>query len=229
MKNLFLSVLLSSALAALSASAQADLPLRIAVADMDAVFRALPETVAAQSALDGGIEEIKSQMEDLIAEGRAIEAELSELAAAVRNDLLTADARAAKRLEYEKKVLEDRAHKTRVSTLYESRMKELQERIVRDKEAIVADLLARAAFFARRAGYDLLLDRSGMTANNIPITVFVDPRLDVTEPLIGWLKDHPGETIASADAASSPGDDAAAAAPPLAVSPSVPENPQPQE
>jgi Skp family chaperone for outer membrane proteins len=207
MKKLFPAFLLSLVLAASSALAQAEIPLRIAVADMDAVFRALPETVAAQAALDRGVEEIKTQMQELIDEGRAIEAEVSELSAASRNDLLTPEARTAKRLEYEDKLLEDRAHKAKVSHLYDSRMKQLQERIVRDKETIVADLLARAAFFARRAGYDLLLDRSGMTANNIPITVFVDPRLDVTEPLIEWLKAHPGETIAAADAEAADGGD----------------------
>lgn len=227
MKKFFPLLFLAAALAALSALAQAEIPLRIAVADMDAVFRALPETVAAQSALDEGIQEIESQMRSLIAEGRAIEDEVSALAAAMRNDLLTDDARAAKRLEYEEKVIEDRAHKAKVSRMYDSRMKQLQERIVREKEAIVADLLARAAFFARRAGYDLLLDRSGMTANNIPITVFVDPRLDVTEPLVEWLKAHPGETIAAADAAdaaeaaSADGD---ATSSPLSVSPSTPSN-----
>jgi len=218
MKTRFLlPVLLALALLPLSAPAQAEIPLRIAVADMDAVFRALPETIAAQDALDKGVEEIDSQMRGLIEEGRAIETEVEELAAAMRNDLLTDKARAEKKLEYEDKVLEDRAQKAKVRHLYESRMAQLQERIVREKEAIVADLLARAAFFARRAGYDLLLDRSGMTANNIPITVFVDPRLDVTEPLIEWLKAHPGETIAAADAA-----EAEAAAGAEAVSPSTP-------
>ena len=226
MKKFFPLLFLAAAFAALSASAQAEIPLRIAVADMDAVFRALPETVAAQSALDEGIREIDAQMRSLIAEGRAIEDEVSALSAAMRNDLLTDDARAAKRLEYEEKVIEDRAHKAKVSRLYDSRMKQLQERIVREKEAIVADLLARAAFFARRAGYDLLLDRSGMTANNIPIAVFVDPRLDVTEPLVEWLKTHPaeaGNTIPAADDAEADAADGdAPPSSPLSVSPSTP-------
>jgi len=52
----------------------------------------------------------------------------------------------------------------------------------------VDELLKEVAAFAEAEGFDLVLDRSGMTMNMVPLAVYSAPELDVTERLIERLK-----------------------------------------
>lgn len=173
---------------------------RVAVADMEKVFTNHPTTVAVEAKLKEGLAELESDMKEMIAEGRAIEEEAKTLQADARNELLSEEARREKKLAYAEKVEESRDFQAKVKRTYELRMKQLQDDVMRRKEEIVEDLMAEVAAFAERSGYDLILDKSGLTANNIPLTVFFSPDLDVTEPLVQWIKEHGGEESGAEEA-----------------------------
>ena len=71
--------------------------------------------------------------------------------------------------------------------------------ITLDQEvARVDELMAAVNHFAEAGGYDLVLDKSGMTMNAVPMVAYSNPALDVTDKLIEYLK-----ATATASAAAS--------------------------
>ena len=64
--------------------------------------------------------------------------------------------------------------------------------------------MAAVTQFAKAGGYDLVLDRSGQTMNAVPLVVFSDPALDVTDKLIAYLEATASASPAAAPVASAP-------------------------
>ena len=191
-------VLAAAGLLAACGAAFGDEGTRVAVADMEKVFTNHPTTVAVEAKLKDGLTALEAEMQEMIAEGRAIDEEAKTLRADMGNALLSEEARREKKLAYEEKMAESRDFQAKVKRTYEFRMKQLQDDVIRQKEEIVANLMSEVGAFAERSGYDLILDKSGLTANNLPLTVFFAPELDVTEPLVQWIKEHGGEESGAA-------------------------------
>ena len=117
-----------------------------------------------------------------------IEQEVTKLREAAKNPLLTEDARLQKRNEAEEKLTELQEFQLRARRTQETKLKQLREQLMKSRQGIVDELLAAVAEFGQAEGYDLVLDRSGMTMNMIPLTVYSAPGLDVTDKLIERLK-----------------------------------------
>lgn len=166
---------------------------RMAVADMDKVFMAHPRTIAAEAEMEKGQKELQDSLQEMVAEGRAMDEQLKQLQAEARNALLSDDVRARKRIEVEEKVQEMRDFDAKLRRTQESRLRQMQEQAMRVKESIVVEMMKQVAAFADRSGYDLILDHSGLTANNIPVIVYYADHLNVTEPLIQWVKRTAGQ------------------------------------
>ena len=162
--------------------------LKVATVDLDKVFTAHPKTQAAEAELKKAEEVIQEDMDKMVAEGRVLEEEVAKLREAAKNPLLTEDARLKKRNEAEEKLTELQEFQLRVRRTQETKLKQLREQLTKSRQGIVDELLAAVAEFGQAEGYDLVLDRSGMTMNMIPLTVYSAPGLDVTDKLIERLK-----------------------------------------
>ena len=175
-------------LAAFVASAAGAAELRVATVDLDKVFTAHPKTQAAEAELKKAEETIQDEMEKMLAEGRAMEETVSKLIDASRNPMLNEEARLRKRDEAEDKKTELQEFQVRVRRTQETKLKQMREQLMKTRQGIVDELTAAVADFARAEGYDLVLDRSGMTMNAVPMLVYSNPELDVTDTLIERLK-----------------------------------------
>ena len=162
--------------------------LKIATVDLEKVFAAHPKTQAAEAELKKAEAAIEGEMDQMVAEGRGIEQEVTKLREAAKNPLLTEDARLQKRNEAEEKLTELQEFQLRARRTQETKLKQLREQLMKSRQGIVDELLAAVAEFGQAEGYDLVLDRSGMTMNMIPLTVYSAPGLDVTDKLIERLK-----------------------------------------
>ncbi len=162
--------------------------LKIATADLDKVFTAHPKTQAADAELKKAEGEIEGEMEKMVAEGRALEEEVSKLREAARSPILTEEARTLKRAEAEDKLTELQEFQLRVRRTQETKLKRLREQVMKSRQGIVDELMKEVVAFAKDEGYDLVLDRSGQTMNMIPLVIYANPELDVTEKLVERLK-----------------------------------------
>ncbi len=162
--------------------------LKIATVDLDKVFTAHPKTQAAEAELKKAETAIQDEMDKIMAEGRALQDEVAKLREAAKNPLLTEDARIQKRDEAEDKLTELQEFELRARRTQETKLKQMREQVLKSRQTIVDELMAAVNHFAEAGGYDLVLDRSGMTMNAVPLVAYSNPALDVTDKLIEYLK-----------------------------------------
>ena len=174
--------------AAFAASAAGAAELRVATVDLDKVFTAHPKTQAAEAELKKAEDVIQGEMEKMLAEGRAMEETVSKLIDASRNPMLNEEARLRKRDEAEDKKTQLQEFQVRVRRTQETKLKQMREQLMKTRQGIVDELTVAVADFAKAEGYDLVLDRSGMTMNAVPMLIYSNPELDVTDKLIERLK-----------------------------------------
>ena len=186
MKKMFLIGLISAFCALVAGAAE----LKVATVDLDKVFSAHPRTQSAEADLKKAEETIQSEMEAMVTEGRALEESVTKLREAAKNPLLTDDARMKKRNEAEEKLTELQEFQLRVRRTQETKLKQMREQVAKTRQTIVDELMVTVTNFAKAEGYDLVLDRSGMTMNMIPFVSYANPELDVTDKLIGKLKEN---------------------------------------
>ena len=180
-------------MAAFAAAACGAAELKIATVDLDKVFTAHPKTQAAEAELKKAEDAIQAEMDRMVAEGRALEESVAKLREAAKNPLLTEEARLTRRNEAEEKLTELQEFQLRARRTQETKLKQMREQVMKSRQGIVDELMAALADFAKAEGYDLVLDRSGMTMNAIPLVAYSDPGLDVTERLVEKLKSGAAE------------------------------------
>ena len=181
-------ILAWATVAASVASAGAAAELKIATVDLDKVFTAHPKTQAAEAELKKSEEGVQEEMDQIVAEGRALQEDVAKLREAAKNPLLTEEARLQKRDEAEEKLTELQEFELRARRTQETKLKQMREKVLKSRQAIVDELTQAVVQFAQANEYDLVLDRSGMTMNAVPMLVYSNPELDVTDRLIERLK-----------------------------------------
>ena len=202
-------ILTLAAAAALTASGWAA-ELKVATVDLDKVFTAHPKTQAAEADLKKAEDGIQGELDQMLAEGKALEYDVAKLREAAKNPLLTEDARLKKRNEAEEKLTQLQEFQLRARRMQETKLKQMREQVMKTRQGIVDELLKVVADFAQAEGYDLVFDRSGLTMNMIPLAIYSNPEFDVTDQLIARLKAAP----------------APAGAVPAAAAPAVPAMPR---
>ena len=113
---------------------------------------------------------------------------MAKLREAAKNPLLTEEARLQKRDAAEDKLTELQEFELRARRTQETKIKQMREKVLKSRQAIVDELMAAVNHFAEAGGYDLVLDKSGMTMNAVPMVAYSNPALDVTDKLIEYLK-----------------------------------------
>ena len=181
-------ILALATVAASVASAGAAAELKIATVDLDKVFTAHPKTQAAEAELKKSEDGVQEEMDQIVAEGRALQEEVAKLREAAKNPLLTEEARLQKRDAAEDKLTELQEFELRARRTQETKIKQMREKVLKSRQAIVDELMAAVNHFAEAGGYDLVLDKSGMTMNAVPMVAYSNPALDVTDKLIEYLK-----------------------------------------
>ena len=183
-----LKKLLALAAVAASVASTGAAELKIATVDLDKVFTAHPKTQAAEAELKTAENGVQEDMDKIAAEGRALQEEVAKLREAAKNPLLTEEARLQKRDEAEEKLTELQDFELRARRTQDTKLKQMREKVLKSRQTIVDELMAAVNHFAEAGGYDLVLDRSGMTMNAVPMVAYSSPALDVTDKLIEYLK-----------------------------------------
>lgn len=162
--------------------------LKIATVDLDKVFTAHPKTQAAEAELKKAEAGVEAELDKLKAEGLALQEEMAKLREAAKNPLLNEEARLKKRDEAEEKLTQMQEFELRARRTQETKLKQMREQVLKSRQAIVDELTQAVVQFAQANEYDLVLDRSGMTMNAVPLVAYAAPELDVTDRLIAYLQ-----------------------------------------
>ena len=174
--------------------------LKIATVDLDKVFTAHPKTQAAEAELKKAEDAVQEEMDKIVAEGRALQEEVAKLREAAKNPLLTEEARLQKRDEAETKLTELQEFELRARRTQETKLKQMREKVMKTRQGIVDELTEAVNHFAAAGSYDLVLDKSGLTMNAVPLVAYSSPALDVTDKLIAYLQATAKTAAAAAEA-----------------------------
>lgn len=193
---------LAAALLLLAAAASpAGAQLKIGTVDVNRVFNSMPKTEAAKaqlrSAEEAAEKEFKERMEaykTAVEQARKLEQEanspaLSESARAERRRTLAAKAGDVRKLELE------------INEFRQTRMKELQEQLLKNRKEILDQIMSVAVEIAKAEGFDLVLDKSGPSAAGIPVVLYAADAVDFTEKVIQRIGASAVQPPAPADGA----------------------------
>ena len=165
----------------------ANVQLKIATVDLAQVFDSYGKTKTAELALKEEEEKVRVERTQMLEKARAMEKEYLQVRDEAQSPLISAEARDKKRREAEDKLMDTREYEGKIRRLLEVREKQLNEQLIRSRKMIVEEIKSAVAEFARRSGYDLILDSSGQTMNGISIVVYTGPSVDVTEAVIQMI------------------------------------------
>lgn len=169
--------------------------LRIGVINLDRAFNEYHKTKLADAQLRQQADEFNEERKKLVAEYEKLQEEFTRLRDEAQNIALSEVVRSAKREQAEDKLIELRDFESRIRRFDESRRKQLDDQGRRMRKRIVDEILQTANNFAKVRGYNLVLDSSAQSLNGVEVVIFSDPKLDLTDDILGELNKGKVETV----------------------------------
>jgi Skp family chaperone for outer membrane proteins len=177
---------------------------RIVFADLDRVFTEYYRTQQADKQLKDLAEEFKAERKAMVAEFDELQDDFKTARDDAQNTAYSEDMRSQKRVEAEEKLVEIREQESKIRRFDESRQKQLDDQSRRMRKRIVEDITKELDSYARTQGYTAVIDSSGETLNGVPVVIYRDPKLDVTESIVSLLNRGRDAAAEAAPALSAP-------------------------
>jgi len=161
--------------------------MKVGIVDMNRVFTEYYKTkdaeqklneqrAAAKKEFDERVESLKSRME-----------EINKINAEIEKPELSNDAKEEKLKVREEKVNEARNLDREVNEFKGTRERQLQEQFVRMRKDIIDDIMKVVNKQVSDSGYDLVLDKSGMSIGQVPVVVYSREDMDFSSKIIEIL------------------------------------------
>ena len=197
MKNTIIAfVAMSSVALAFTASAQAPAG-RIVIVDLNKVFTDYYKTPIASAKIKDTAESFNKELNEMVDNYKKEIEELNKLREDQDKPEYTAEVREQKRKAVSEKLAETQKIQRDLEEYRTSHGKILQDQQLRMRQSIVKEIQDIIDKEAQSAGYQLVLDKSGTTANAVPTVLFSQDSMDITDDIIKILnKNQPKTTEA---------------------------------
>ena len=187
MKKMLLNVLLVLAVCTgVELSAQ-NMPLKIAVIDMNRVFQEYNKTKINEAKLKKQADIYKEYSNQLAQSLNKLRQEFVKLRDDSQNMVYTAAERENRRLNAQEKYRQTAAKEAELREYNRERQKQLRDEYEKLRSSILQDISNVVTEKCLAEGYGLVLDKSGRTLNNIPFVVYSSKMLDITDSVIKTL------------------------------------------
>ena len=191
LKSLLTAAVLATAAFAFTPSANAQM--KIGTLDMNAIFTQYHRTkdaetklnearAAAKTELDGRLETLKKSMD-----------EINKINADLEKPELSKDAKDKAAKSRDEKVAEARNLDREITEFRGTRERQLQEQFVRMRKDIIDDIMKIVNNEVKNAGYDLVLDKSGMSMGQVPVVIYSRADLDFSKSIVEALNKDAGK------------------------------------
>lgn len=195
MKQQLVTLSVACVLCAFAAPAAAQM--KVGIVDMNKVFTSYYKTkdaearlndarAQAKTDLDGRLETLKSNME-----------EINKLEADAKKTELTPEKREAAMRTREEKINEVRNLDREVGEFRQTRERQLQEQFMRMRGDIVQDIMKVVDSKVKADGYDLVLDSSGLGISQVKVVLYSAPSMDFSDSIITSLNANAPKKAAS--------------------------------
>jgi len=179
------TLVIATAFCAFAPLAQAQM--KLGILDMNRVFTEFYKTKDAEQKLNEQRAAAKKEFDDRIETLKKSMEEINTINAEVELPELSADAKEQKIKVREEKVNEARSLDREVNEFKDTRERQLQEQFMRMRKDIIDDIMKVVNTQVSSAGYDLVLDKSGLSAGQIPVVVYSREDLDFSKAIIKAL------------------------------------------
>lgn len=197
MKNTIVTFLAVSFVAlALTASAQEPTG-RIVTVDLNKVFTDYYKTPIASAKIKDTAESFNKELNEMVDNYKKEIEELNKLREDQDKPEYSAEVREQKRKAVSEKLAETQKNQRDIDDYRQGHGKILQEQQLRMRQTILKEIQDVIDNESRSTGYQLVLDKSGNTANAVPTVLFSQDSLDITDNIIKVLnKNQPKTTEA---------------------------------
>jgi Skp family chaperone for outer membrane proteins len=186
MKQLLVTLTLAAAFCSIAAS-PALAQMKVGIVDMNKVFTSYYKTkdaearlnearAQAKTDLDGRLETLKSNME-----------EINKLEADATKPELSADKKQAAARSREEKINEVRNLDREIGEFRQTRERQLQEQFMRMRGDIVQDIMKVVDARVKSEGFDLVFDKSGQGISQVPVVLYSAPSMEFSDSIIAEL------------------------------------------
>ena len=186
MKQLLVTLSIAAAFCSFAATPAAA-QMKVGIVDMNKVFTSYYKTkdaearlndarAQAKTDLDGRLETLKSNME-----------EINKLEADAKKTELTPEKREAAMRTREEKINEVRNLDREVGEFRQTRERQLQEQFMRMRGDIVQDIMKVVDAKVKAEGFELIFDKSGQGISQVPVVLYSAPAMDFSDGLITEL------------------------------------------
>jgi outer membrane protein len=186
MKKLLVTLTLAAAFVSLAAT-PALAQMKVGIVDMNQVFTSYYKTkdaearlndarAQAKTDLDGRLETLKSNME-----------EINRLEVDAKKPELTADKQQAAIRARDEKINEVRNLDREIGEFRQTRERQLQEQFMRMRGDIVQDIMKVVDARVKSEGYDIVFDKSGQGISQVPVVLFSSASMDFSDTVITEL------------------------------------------
>ncbi|MFN2476603.1 MAG: OmpH family outer membrane protein [Chthoniobacterales bacterium] len=219
MKKLLSAVLLASIAFPVAGFAQS--PMKIGTVDMNRAFKEYTKTKDAEKKINEAKDAAKKEYDER-AEGykKALD-DINKLNQQLEAPALSADAKTQKAKERDEKITNIKNMEREITEFRQTRERQLQEQALRMREGIVTEITDIVLDKVKTQNMDLVLDKSGMSLNGVPLVLFSRENAEFTNDIIAVLN-KPGRASAEVAPAASPAASRPAAASSPAASPKKP-------
>lgn len=203
MKKLFAALLVTTALVAVSSTtAMAQTPVKIGAVDLKKVFDGYWKTKQADANLKSQAGELDKQRKSMLDAYEKLSGEYKKVLDTANDQAVSADEREKRKKTAEAKLMEMREVEQSVQQFDRTARTQLVEKQRQMRDNILKEIKEAVNAKAKTAGYDMVLDTAGETANGTPAVIFWNGTGDITDAILSHLNANaPPETPAAPAAA----------------------------
>ncbi len=201
MKKILTLTLLSALLFPAISFAQS---LKIGTVDMNRAFKEYNKTKDAEAKINDAKNSAKKEYDERADAYKKALDEINKLNQQLDAPALSADAKTAKAKERDEKISSIKTMEREINEFRQTRERQLQEQALRMREGIVKEISEVVMDKVKTNNFDVVLDKSGMSLNGVPIVMYSRDNFDFTSDVVTVLNKPGRATEPAASPAASP-------------------------
>jgi len=190
---------LSIAAAAFAFVPTASAQIKVGTLDMNSIFTQYSRTKDAETKLNEARAAAKKELDGRLETLKAAMDEINKANADLEKPELSKEAKDKATKSRDEKVAEARNLDREIAEFRGTRERQLQEQFVRMRKDIIDDIMKVVNDKVKNAGYDIVLDKSGMSMGQVPVLIYSSPTMDFSKDIIEALNKNAGKASAPAN------------------------------
>lgn len=159
----------------------------IAFVNLDRVFNEYYKTKLADAQLKEQMEEFKAERSGMHDEYLKLQEEFNKLRESSTSMLLSDEERTRITNEAAEKLSAIREMEKKLRSTDDTRRNQIEEQGRRMRKRIVDEIMENIRTYATSRGLDAVIDSSGQSLNGVPMVIFADTRVDITDTIVEYL------------------------------------------